>query len=112
MIEPNLVALAKVKKLSRGWSWKKNYALYVPVNVKGARWVCLVVDLIQCWMTMYDSDISAHTDDQLAKYIHHFANLRLIILAVTNDFTHLRKSLKKNWSWGRSRNVYTQTKIR
>ena len=61
---------------------------------------------------MYDSDISTHTDDQLQKYIRPFSNLILIILEVTKDLTHLGKSLKKKWSWGRSRNVDSQTKIR
>ena len=112
MIEPDVVAFVKEKKLSRGWSWKNCRAFYVIVNVKGTHWVCLVVDLVRCWMTVYDSNIRAHTDDQLAKYIRHFAKLILIILAATNDFSHLRKALKKKWSWGRPMNVYAQTNIR
>ena len=98
VIEPDLVAFAKGRKLQRGRSWKNCSALYVLVNVKGARWVCLVVDLVRCQMTVYDLDINVHTDNQLAKCICPFANLILIILAATNDFSHLGKSLKKKWS--------------
>ena len=97
VIEPNLVAFTKGNKLSRGWSWKNFRALYVQVNVKGAHWVCLVVDLVRCRMIVYDLDINVHTDDQLANYIRPFANLIPIILVVTNDFTHLRRALKKKW---------------
>ena len=46
-------------------------------------------------MTVFDYEIGAFTDVKLAKYILPFANLILIILAVTKDFYHLGVALTK-----------------
>ncbi len=112
VVEPDLVAFAKGKKLARGRSWKNCRALYVPVNVSRSHWVCLVVDLLRCQMTVFDSDIGAFTDVKLGTYIRPFANLIPIILKATNDFNHLGAALKKKWTWTRPRNVCTQTSAR
>ena len=112
VIDPDFVAFAKGKKLARGRLWKNYRALYVSVNVNSSHWVCLVVDLIQCRMTVFDSDIGSNTDVKLGTAIRPFANLIPIILKATKEFDHLRVGLRKKWTWTRPRNVCTQTNIR
>ena len=112
VIEPDLVAFEKGKKLTRKQSWKNCHALYMPVNVNCSHWVCLVVDLVRCRMTVFDYDIGAFTDIKLGTYIRPFANLIPIILKATKDFDHLGMDLTKKWTWTRPRKVCTQTTVR
>ena len=83
VIDPDLVAFAKGKKLGRGRLLKNCCALYVPVNMSHSHWVCLVVDLVRCRMTVFDSDIGSNIDIKLGTSIHPFANLIPIILKAT-----------------------------
>ena len=112
MIEPDLVAFAKGKKLAKRQSWKNFRALYVPVNVNRSHWVCLVVNLVRCRMTVFDSDIGANTDVKLGVAIRPFANLIPIILKATKDLDHLGASLTKKWTWIRPRKQCTQSAVR
>ena len=112
VVDPDLVAFAKGKKLARGRSWKNCRALYMPVNVNRSHWVCLVVDLVRCRMTVYDSDIGANTDVKLGSAIRPFSNLIPIILKATKDFDHLGAGLTKKWTWTRPRNQCTQSAVR
>ena len=77
-----------------------------------SHWVCLVVDLVQCRMTVFDSDIGSNTDVKLGTSIRPFANLIPIILKVTKEFDHLEVALTKKWTWTRPRNRCTQSAIR
>ena len=112
VIDPDLVAFAKGKKLVRGQSWKNYRALYVPINVNCSHWVCLVVDLVQCWMTVFDCDIGLNTDVKLGTSIRPFANLIPIILKATKEFDHLGVALTKKWTWSKPRNRCTQSAVR
>ena len=112
VIDPDLVSFAKGKKLARGRSWKNCRALYVPVNVNRSHWVCLVVDLVRCRMTVFDSDIGSNTDVKLGTTIYPFANLILIILKATKEFDHLGASLTKKWTWTRPRKQCTQSTVK
>ena len=112
VVDPDLVAFAKGKKLARGRSWKNCRALYMPVNVNCSHWVCLVVNLVRCRMTVFDSDIGSNTDVKLGTAIHPFANLIPIILKATKEFDHLGAGLTKKWTWTRPRNQCTQSAVR
>ena len=67
----------------------------MPIYVNRSHWVCLVVDLVRCRMTVFDFDIGSNIDVKLGTYIRPFGNLIPIILKATKEFDHLGVALTK-----------------